>query len=310
LNADEDERKRIIDFTSKFGELGLKAFLTLDYAKEDDVSTLADNMLSLFESSSLSHEVTEQVLSHFYRASNRAFELRGVFETAEKGLAVPFAAHLHEALIRKFSEYLQAIVLVEQGKAEGVTLDEVLKSMGDIEFALGELQGLYKEGVDLGPHALSLIKKPHSKAEYVDAEGSRLEENAVTTWELKNGVGTSVVTTIRPEPTYTIGNRFGGGARVNFAVKNREQGCDVRIAIDTERVMGADGVSKWLVSLDLGTLGKEKGQEKPSEAVSRMLKVVESSEGGHNYGSFELTSMDDFRQVADKFSSYMHERYQ
>lgn len=299
--ASEDEKERFLKFLGDQGELGLKVFLALDYGGT------GEEILNYSNSSRASQETQNEVLLNFYNISNRAFEWRKVFEKAEEGLPCTFSAEVHEALIRKSSEYFRSALAIEQGRGGDVDERELLRSMESVCFALDELRELYSDNSDLS------LERTQKQAECADKECTHMIADARTTWSFVNNItGTRITVSVRPEQTFQQGNRPGGEARMNFRIVNKDKGFETRIGIDLSDygeyigIMGKPPV----VSLDLGTGVIDKEADiYPSQRVGRVLGLVEGSEGGHNEASFSTSAALHFEAIAKGFNGYISGRF-
>lgn len=301
--ASETQKEHLKEYVRKYGELGLKVFLSLDYGESGDA------ILRYTENSRSSEEQQHDVMLHFYKIANRAFDWRKVFEKAEIGLPYKFSSEVHEALIRKCSEYFRAALLIETGQGREVTMKDLIDSMKSVSYALDVLKGLYEEN-----SALVLEGNPQVQAEYADKEGRALIEDARATWTiLDKETGSRVVISVRPQQTVAVGNRPGGEARINFKITNKAKGIETRIGVDLSDYGENVGVpgKEPAISLDLGTgLPDREAKIYPSQRVGRVLELVQGSEGGHNEASFSTETAKNFKAIAHKFVDYMEDRFE
>ncbi len=285
-----------------YGEEALKVYVTMEYGESGEAIT------RFLSSEEVSEYTKREVLRAFYSISGRAQEWRRVFERAEVRLDHQFSAEVHEAFIRKASEYFRAAMLIERGEGGDVTTGDLLESLNSIGHSLKILRGLYSKD-----SALILEGNPQVQAECADPECTKLLEEACVTWILRDKLDDSrVVVSVRPEATVAVGDRLGGEARINFRVTNKAEGLETRLGLDISDYgdVVEDLGRPAVVSLDLGTgrPDREAGVW-PSERVGRVLGIVEGSEGGHNEASFSPESAEHFTSLANEFTNYMENRY-
>lgn|GEM_PF-1697195 len=301
--ASETQKEQLKEFVKKYGEFGLKVFLALDYGEAGEA------ILQYTGSSYSSEKQQHEVLLQFYKVANRAFEWRKVFENVEMGLEYKFSSEIHEALLRKCSEYFRAALLIERGEGGEVTIKDLLESMNSVSYALDVLKGLYDKD-----SALILEGKPQVQAEYADESGKDLITDARTTWTiLDRKTGSRVVISVRPQQTVAVGNRPGGEARINFKVTNKTNGIETRIGVDLSDYGEYTGIpgKAPVVSLDLGTgLPDRRAEIYPSQRVGRVLGLVVGSEGGHNEASFSSEAARHFESIAHKFVDFMENKFE
>lgn len=300
--ATPEQHQVLTTFIKRYGELGLKAFLALDYGES------GDSILNYINESAGNESQQLTLFSQFHKISVRAMEWRRVFEQAELGSALKFSAEIHEALLRKSSEYFRAALMIERGEGGTVTWEELLQSMQQISFALDALRGLYDKGSSL------VLEKPKGEkgtnpqvlAEAIDKKSKVVAEGALTTWTLVDTKsGTRVVVSVRPQAT------IKGEARMNFRVVNEGKGVMARIGVDLSNHGGSEDGKEGVpaVSLDLGTGSVDKANRVfPSQQVGNILEMVEGSEGGHNEGSFSSNVAEHFEDIAHAFVNYMEQR--
>ncbi len=302
--ATREERDILKGFISRYGELGLKVFLALDYGGS------VEEILRYTENPSVDEKDRIKVFSHFYKIANMSMEWRRVFEKAEEGTDHKFSSQVHEALIRKTSEYFRAALLIERGQGGEVSSKDLLESMSAVSRTLEILRGLYIED-----SSLKLEGKPQIQAECADPACTTLIEDARITWILSDkNSGSRVVVSVRSQPTVKVGSRPGGEARINFKVTDKK-GFETRIGVDLSHY--GEASSKSVVSLDLGT-GVLASQAQvlrdakvyPSQNVGRVLDLVAGSEGGHNEASFGPEIAEHFTDLAHRFADYMRSRYE
>lgn len=301
--ASEAQKEQLRYHVTDYGELGLKVFLALDYGE------LGDKLLQYTEASTSSETHQRDVMKQFYKIANSAFEWRTMFEHVEVGLSYKFSSEVHEALIRKCSEYFRAALLIDKGESGEVTLKELLESMQSVSYALDVLKGLYEKD-----SMLVLEEKPQAQSEFGDKDGKNVINAARTTWTLLDkSTGSRVVVSVRPEQTVAVGNRPGGEARINFKVTNKAKGIETRIGVDLSDYGDhvGDAGKKPVVSLDLGTgSANREANSYPSQRVGRVLGLVEGSEGGHNEASFSLEAATHFKDIAHQFVDYMNDKFE
>lgn len=360
-NAEVEEQARLEDFIRSYGELGLKVFLALDYGKTGDA------LLNYLDESATPEQDKKALLLHFSQIANRALEWRMFFEgiTAEMAISRPmglglnagvsrhmdmakvamgepldntallrgdtfdynFAADLHEALIRKNVEFIQAALAIERGDGGDVTMNELLETMRAIAYAMHVVTGLYKDDSTLKLEEDGIRVTP----EYADVTQTELIEDARTTWILSDSQTNDRVTiTIRPRATVGVGEYTGGEARIQFRVKNAG-GDEVRISFDQSTLEISQPDRPPQASLDFGvTLARHpdvaasgdaptvsnisrhtpiSANRYASASVGRVLSLAEGSEGGHNEGSFSPRAVTQFEPLANSVLDYLFEKY-
>lgn len=293
VTAAPGQQQELTQFVRTYGELGLKAFLALDYGESGEA------ILKYVEQSQDAENQQRALFLQFHKISTRAREWRRVFEQAETKSPYKFSAQLHEALIRKASEYFRAALMIEQGNGGEVTRQELMQSMGQISFALDALRGPYEEGSPL------VLERTQVVSETIEKDGASAAD--MTTWTLRDEKAkTRVVVSVRPVATQR------GQARINFGVVNEDRGVEARIAVDVDNwgLRSGDNAHPYQVSLDFGT-GRIDRENRvyPSQRVGDLLNMVEGSEGGHNKASFGIEAVENFKSVATAFTNYMSGRY-
>lgn len=301
--SNPQQQRELIQFIKTYGELGLKAFLALDYGESGEA------IMQYARESAGTEGQQKELFMQFHRIAVSAMEWRRVFEQAETSTKYKFSAEIHEALIRKASEYFRAALLIEQGGGGKVTRQELMQSMSQITFALEALRGLYGDDSALVLETPKGQKgaNPQVRAEKLDKEGKYVVEDALTTWTLIDArTGTRVIVSVRPQATQA------GEARLNFRVVNESGGIEARIGVDLGDwgVYSGNTTRPYAVSLDLGTghIDKE-NRIYPSQRVGEILNIVEGSEGGHNEASFSIEAVGQFEAVAQAFTGYMEQRF-
>ncbi len=300
-NADDTEGiSRLEKFVKKYGDLGLKSFLALEYGGS------GETLLAFAESPNLSDEAKNAIFRNYYGMVNEAFNWRTVFTNLEDSVGVEFAAQAHEAFIRKSSEFLHAAGIIAKGEGGDVAMPELLAHMHILTFSMRALHELYT--VD---SRLKLESSPQYKTEY-DKEGTRIEA-ALSSYSLVDKDSELRVTvSVRSTPTVTTGRNVGGEARINFAVTNLANGDIARIGFDLSdpSVYSEDSNKLPVVSLDLG-VGRPDRQADiwPSQRVGRVLNLVKDTEGGHNQRSFSPDIADEFPNIAKAFKRHMDSKF-
>ena len=300
-NATVDEKVRLQKYLSHYGELGLHVFLALDYGEK------SDELFAFTNEHMFPGEQQQELFERLHRLETQVFALRPLLESFQGQDDYPFAAQLHEALVRKTAEYLRVALLVVRGEAKDVDMQDLFKSMETVTRGFEVL-------ADLGSpvEAFGLVEKPQRQAETSQVNPGELITDARTTWILQHKDSSSrVVITVRPQSTERVGNRPGGEARVG-AVVQFDDGEALRVSIDVsdygEEI--GDVQKKPVVSLDLGTGPAQKvSGEYPSARIGRLLSALPGSEGGHTEGSFKPEAVDHFVQTARSVSEALSKRF-
>lgn len=297
MQASEPEKGKLLDFVSKYGELGLKAFLALDYGGA------AEDLLAFSETTGIAEKQKGEVLLEFYRIANLAYEWRGAFAKVDEAVGSGIAAQVHESLIRKNADFLKAAMVIARGEGKDVTFDELLHHMSVIRQAISDLKELStdkpqyqleRRSVDANEGSVSF--ELVGKGERVTAKGGRVLSDTRD----------RIIVTTRAQATED------SEARINFRVVEGKTGEEARLGIDVANV-GGEVVG---VSMDLGVgkierVATEDGGTKrifPSARVGRVLSLV-SSEGAHNQGSFSGPIVEHFPRLAKGFEEYLDKRY-
>ena len=298
--ANEEEKKRLVNFVREYGDLGLKTFLVADYGGT------AKDILDFAESSGSSKEEKLSVMEYFFKISNEAYQWRKSLENIEKNNGYNFAVEAHEAFIRKACEFFKAAMLIEKGQGEGVTMEKLQEAMRSVAYSLGVLRGLADESVPLRVESIE-----HHDG-FLDEKQEIPSENVRTTWVLKEDrSGSRLVVTVRPEQTFAEADGSKGEGRINLKVVNKEQDVEMRIAFDMSTFSKEKGLEEEpRVSLDLG-VGESyyRSGVYPTARLGEVLSLVERSEGGHNEASFSTSSSRRFGEVAKTFKDYMTRRF-
>jgi len=312
--GDEEGITRLKNFVKDYGEIGLKAYLSLDYGGSgEEILEFAD-----VDDEILSTEQKAELFKNFYAVANEAFAWRGVFEEAGENVGYEFAPQVHEAFIRKNAEFFKAAQIVARGEGGDVSMHELLQQMSLVARGLHFLGGLTQNNGEL-----SLMFDPDIRAEYASYAGTEITEGAAIVYEFTDGDPTTydrsthqveneknrIIVNVRPLRTYYHGERSrrysGGEARMNFRIRFRDIDEEVRIGFDLSDP--SDTGENFAVSLDLG-IGKPDYQNDvwPSDRVGRVLSLVEGSEGGHNEASFLPVTPSEFADIANQFEDHLN----
>ncbi len=288
------KREAIDDVIKTYGERALKVFVTMEYGES------GESLIEFLQDTGIDERAKDSLLQNYYEMSVRATQIRSLFEKGEKAIQTNFAAEVYEAFIRKTSEFYRAAMLVAQGKAGDITMEELLSNMQQINLSLHLL-----EKFSLNPQSFSLIGTPQYRNEYLSEDGKTIAEKGSSTWEFADAEGNKLIASIRPRRTFRVDNNFGGEARINFRFQNKS-GLETRIALDI-----SDYKETPVVSLDLG-VGKPDRTKGiyPSDRIAGVLEVVEGSEGGHNEASFSIQSARQFSFAANALEKYLQDTYQ
>lgn len=278
-------------FASVYGEIGLKAFLTMDYGGS------GTEIMEFAKSDVLSIDQKRELFSTYYRMSQEAIVWRNLFDEVAEKMGLGIAPQLHEAFIRKSSEFFRSGAALTE-MADTDLYHELQANMQTILSGLQVLEGLYDPSrpLELKTSKKGAVVGRRTVAERSIADETLMVEDGQFTYELTDAAGTNeVFITIRPLATVK------GEARIGFIVRqNKDATTQVRFSLDR--------VSDGSLSLDMGigqiipTVDGETTY--PADRVAHTL--VESVEGGHNTASFKDSPFSrDFESIARATATYL-----
>lgn len=268
------QKEKVANLARKYGEVGIKAFLTLDYGES------ADSLIEFMDSETLEELDKETVLRNYAILLNRSFEWRKTFDVIEEGMDFEFSAEAHEAMIRKSTEFLRKAMLINVEDNRKGELKNLVEKMSALSSTLQTCRGLHGDSKNL----LCTEVKPNL--------GSK-------SWILVDvATNSRMVVSVRTEKVYDERLKKFLPFRVN--IQNDEPGKEsVRIAFDLDDVR---------LSLDIG-FGKLSKKVHPTLETKVALEGVEGTEGGHVSASFSPETSKNFPKVTRQLSDYMTKRF-
>ena len=295
------ELERLKSFVSEYGEYGLKSFLALEYGGS------GEDIIAFSENDSISKEHKLAIFKNFYCIANEAMNWRKIFEEVEGGLDYKFSIEAYESLIRKNAEFFKAAQIISEGPDNEKLMFEVFSHMNSVAKSLKSLEGFYNNC-----SGLKVVGKPTIHDEYGD--NGELIKGVRHSWVFESTTGDRVAVSVRTKNTIEKNGIKGGGPRINFKITNPTTKIVTRVGFDLSyyNVLMGEGDTP-LVSLDLGVLDPRFAEvDYSTEAVGRVLSLVEGSEGGHNEDSFNRDPdvAKHFEDIANSFIEYINKSIQ
>lgn len=282
-----DEKERVIRMAKKYGTDGIKAFLALDYGEA------AEEIISFMESKDLNEDDKKAIMHSYAHLSDRSMEWRKTLDAIEKGQDFKFSAEVHEAMIRKSTEFLRQAILIKDDETRVEDLNKLIKGMQRITETMEVCSGLYGDSKRLVLQAAENNSGVSRYWRFHDTKSSaQLKVSIRTEMERDAGRGIDVVERIN----ITMQPDRGGN-------KNKRQKEEVSIRFDLDRVRGIK-----ILSMDWGFGRKMIGGEHPTAVVGNMIADT-AEEGGHVSFSFRPETSEHFPDVTKQLWQYMDDRY-
>lgn len=337
-HADEETKESLLKFIKTNGEIGLKAFLSLEYNDHNGAKILLLN-------EHLEPKEIKEIFARYIKIQHRVQNLAQHMQTAyfleqssiAEGIKNNLKDNFYDAVMSRATDILNtACQLAENKKAiasfygdQEITVDkiaDVIEALEIYEEFLDKLNGLFLEQ---GNYKFELAKKN-------DLGEMAIYDFAILDQRTQEKSFAAIALRVRGAEEHLAEYEYDGEARINFLFNNqpisaattdssRAQALSFRL--DREclnfdeagKVVSRDNTrSQGQLSLDLGSLATEAGEQ--NNILARVVSVgnfqaaqekSEKPEYYHNKESFyqSMGQADIFAQIVILLKDFIEEKY-